>query len=240
MVSQKLPDHVRKISGGEPFSFQCHEKIACFTHCCRELELALTPYDVLRLRSATGLHSAELLEKYVIVEQGEQEVFPQCYLTMVDDGQASCVFVSPSGCSIYPNRPGACRSYPMGRAAARQNGHINEFFVLLHEPHCHGFQEHTVQTTQSYTKSQGLEPFNRFNDMLTAITQHEKIRRGQRLSDKQVLEFILALYDLDTFRTRLRSGDITTGKNVPEAVFNDDEQLLVFGLEWVEERLFGQ
>ena len=32
-----------------PFTFACHPGVPCFTECCRELDLALTPYDVLRL-----------------------------------------------------------------------------------------------------------------------------------------------------------------------------------------------
>ena len=101
------------------FTFACHPGVPCFTDCCRMLELALTPYDVLRLRKATGLTSRELLENYIITEQDPGEPFPRFYLTMVDDGRASCVFVSPQGCTVYPHRPSACRAYPLGRAAVR-------------------------------------------------------------------------------------------------------------------------
>ena len=33
------------------FSFACHPDVPCFTKCCSDLDLALTPYDVLRLKN---------------------------------------------------------------------------------------------------------------------------------------------------------------------------------------------
>ncbi len=239
MTQQKLPDHVVRIDQGEHFTFLCHRQITCFTHCCRELELALSPYDVLRLRKATRLHSGELLEKYIIAEQYPEDIFPRFYLSMVDDGKASCVFVNQQGCSIYQDRPAACRSYPLGRAASRENGRMNVFFVLLHEPHCLGFAELTRQTVSSFSRSQGLDPYNRFNDLLTAITQHEKIRRGLRPSVEQVQDYTLALYDIDTFRSRLQEGTIPGTENPPGTIFSDDEKLLVYAMEWVEKNIFS-
>jgi len=141
MREGNLPEHISRINPGDVFSFLCHKNISCFTHCCRELELALTPYDVLRLRSATGLSSSELHKRYIIEEYGPEDIFPSFFLTMVDDGQASCVFVNAEGCSIYKHRPGACRTYPMGRGTTRKEDDVNEQFVLLQEPHCHGFKE---------------------------------------------------------------------------------------------------
>jgi len=238
MTGQELPDHVVRLDQGEPFSFLCHQQIDCFTHCCRELELALTPYDVLRLRQATRLDSAELLEKYIIIEQNPEDIFPRFYLTMVDDGKASCVFIQQDGCSIYQHRPGACRTYPMGRAAIREKGKLEEFFVLLHEPHCHGFAEQTIQTIDSYSRAQGLESYNRYNDMLTEITQHEKIRQGMRLDNKQVQTYSLALYDIDTFRASLKKGALMGAEDAPVTVFSNDEALLEYAMKWLERELF--
>ena len=79
----QLPRNIARIEPGEPFSYLCHRNVDCFTHCCRQLELALTPYDVLRLRQATSLDSAQLLDRYIIVEQDETDIFPRFYLTMV-------------------------------------------------------------------------------------------------------------------------------------------------------------
>lgn len=50
------------------------------------------------------MRSGDFLKQYVLVSREEGQAFPLCYLTMVDDGQASCVFVRPSGCQVYADR----------------------------------------------------------------------------------------------------------------------------------------
>jgi Fe-S-cluster containining protein len=206
------------------------------------LELALTPYDVLRLRRATQLRSAEVLEKYIIVEQDTGEPFPRFYLTMVDDGQASCVFVSPEGCSVYPNRPGACRSYPLGRAATRVSDNtITESFILMKEKHCCGFSEPNHQNAVQYSKAQGLDLYNNSNDSVAQILQHESIRQGFVPSPKQVELFTLAIYNIDTFRDLYLAGKIKSTSSSAERLTHcdTDEQLLKFSISWLKQQLFN-
>src|SRR5210317_1000027 len=111
----QFPDNVTRLCGQKPFSFGCHPKVSCFTECCRELDLILTPYDVLRLCRELLIKPADFIERYVVEELDENGVFPVLYLGMVDDGRASCPFVSRDGCRVYNGRPGACRAYPIGR-----------------------------------------------------------------------------------------------------------------------------
>ncbi len=236
-----MPRNLTRVKEDEKFSFECHKNVRCFTHCCRKLELALTPYDVLRMKNGLKISSAEFLEKYVIVEHENNDIFPRLYLSMVDDGNESCVFVTPQGCSIYNDRPGACRAYPMGRAAMRQEDEsLNEHYVLLKEDHCKGFQESAQQTPQEYSNQQGLNIYNEMNDALAAITQHEKIREGMQLTPQQISYYILALYDLDTFRKRLFNQNQLDDPRVAELEkeLEDDEKLLLFGIKWLHSRLF--
>ncbi|HID69262.1 MAG TPA: YkgJ family cysteine cluster protein [Desulfobacterales bacterium] len=243
MDQVQLPKNVNRIQKDELFTFSCHPEVNCFTDCCRQLELALTPFDVLRLKQETKLDSSTFLERYVIQEQEAEDAFPRFYLTMVDDGQASCVFVAKTGCTVYPGRPGACRAYPMGRAAIRQGDNsMREFFVLLKESHCHGFQEKEEQTAGRYSEGQGLEAYNSFNDKVAILLQHEKIRRGMQLTEKQTQYFVLALYDLDNFRTQLNEGKLPNQEEYVNRknLCTDDEELLLFGIEWLHGVLFNQ
>lgn len=237
-----LPKNIERIGSDQQFNFACHNKVRCFTDCCSHLDLALTPYDVLRLKNNLNMSSAEFLEKYVIIEQQQEDVFPQLYLTMVDDGKASCVFVTSEGCSVYTDRPGACRAYPLGRASMRKsNSSLEEHFVLLNEEHCKGFTGSESQTPLEYCHNQGLETYNVFNDALIAILQHEKIRQGMRLSAEQSSHFILALYDLDTFRKKLLSGALSTDvlTQSEQRDLEDDETLLRFAMHWLEKQFFS-
>ncbi len=236
-----LPDNIARIDRDEIFSFACHPKVKCFTECCRMLELALTPYDVLRLRQATGLSSEALLAEYIIIEQESGEPFPRFYLTMVDDGRESCVFIGKSGCTVYDHRPGACRIYPLGRAARRTDqSEIAEHFVLMRENHCLGFLEPKHQTPIEYGLDQNLTVYNRYSDMVATILQHPAIREGFIPTLPQIQLFILALYNLDTFRNLLIADRLAQVRINPreKAQLQDDEQLLVFAIETVHRQLF--
>lgn len=237
-----LPRHITKLGRSETFTFSCHKNVKCFTECCRMLELALTPYDVLRLRLATGLTSGQLLDEYIIIEQDPGEPFPRLYLTMVDDGRASCVFVSPQGCTVYPHRPSACRAYPLGRAVVRcENGSMEEHFVLMQEAHCQGFAEPAPQNAVQYSTDQELVVYNRFNDAIATIVQHDLIRKGLILSAKQIDLFILALYNIDTFREMMvdnRLDPLSLTDSEKNRLVRDDEKLLLFGIEWLQQQLF--
>ncbi|PID77556.1 MAG: zinc/iron-chelating domain-containing protein [Deltaproteobacteria bacterium] len=242
MDNLPLPEQVIRVEREQNFCFSCHPQVPCFTDCCRELELALTPYDVLRLRYATGLSSGRLLEQYIIVEQTDDDIFPRFYLTMIDDGRASCVFVSPKGCRVYEHRPGACRAYPTGRGAAvNRQGEMKDIFILLKEGHCRGYEEPPSQTVFEYQQNQGLEKYNHFNDKTARILQHQQVREGRKFTSGQIDYFTLALYDLDNFRKRLWQKELpSTGQltRLDYSRLEDDEALLDFGINWLLNELF--
>lgn len=218
---------VRHLEPGEEFRFRCGPDRPCFTDCCRQLDLALSPYDVLRLRRALGLSSGEFLERYVVVEKNDDEAFPQVYLAMVDDGRASCPFVSPAGCAVYLDRPGACRTYPLGRGASRgEDGQVNDFYVVLTEDHCRGFEAGDRQTSAAWLADQELAPYNEFNDLLLAILQHPRIKAGFRPDERQLERYLQVLYDLDRLRQELPAPP------------DDDEQLLRLGHSLIEHELY--
>ncbi|PIE60195.1 MAG: zinc/iron-chelating domain-containing protein [Desulfobulbus propionicus] len=238
-----MPHTCRPLHPAEPFQFQCYPGVTCFTDCCRELDLALTPYDTLRLKNRLKMHSGHFLEQYVIVEWDERQPFPLCYLTMVDDGRASCVFVREDGCSVYSDRPGSCRAYPVGRGTTRQpDGKILEQFILLTEAHCKGFAENNEQDIAGYFTNQEMTAYNRANDALLPLLQHERIQRGFKPSREQLDQYMLALYNLDTFRQEIADGRITLHRPFNplemQGIAGDDEHLLQLGITWLIQEFF--
>jgi len=245
MYKDLSPEHVRPIAKGDPFCFRCHPGVTCFTDCCRELELALTPYDVLRLRSRLGISSEEFLERYALLEITEEEVLPRVYLGMVDDGQGSCPFVTPEGCSVYTDRPGACRTYPLGRGAFRKpDGSCRDLYVLLSEPHCKGFDQEEEQDVDRWLAHEELGEYNAMNDLTLAVYQHPSLAGGGALSDEQVDSFILAFYNLDGLRERLRAGTLPLASPLDEArlgqLLIDDCALLGFAADWLRWQLYAE
>ncbi len=240
--STQLPQYITRLARSETFHFSCHTGVKCFTECCRMLELSLTPYDVLRLRMATGLTSSQLLDNYIITEQDPGEPFPRFYLTMVDDGRASCVFIASQGCTVYEHRPAACRTYPLGRAVmVGEYGAIEEHFVLMKEDHCRGFEEPAVQNAIQYSVEQDLITYNRFNDAVAVILQHDAIRKGFIPSASQIESFVLALYDIDSFREKVLNDQldsIVLSPTEKKALIND-EKLLCFSIDWLRQQIFA-
>jgi Fe-S-cluster containining protein len=243
-MDAQLPQYARKLHDGEAFSFRCHEDLPCFTSCCRDLELALTPYDVLRLKNALQMKSGDFLHRYVIIEKEEHETFPRFYLTMVDDGRASCPFITGTGCRAYNNRPGACRTYPLGRAVSvNPDGCKEEFHVLLTESHCRGFDASTQFTIDTWNTDQDLIHYNMVNDEVMSLLQHEGVKQGGRLSKEQVDMFTFSLYNLDEFRSVVRQKNFVSA--LPEAMqtmlpdIEDDTILLRFAVNWLKNEFFG-
>jgi len=223
-MSTEPQTKVSNLDRDQPFSFRCGPGLTCFTDCCRQLELALTPYDVLRLACHLNISGGEFLERYAVTETSDQDAFPLVYLGMVDDGQASCPFVSAVGCTVYSNRPGACRTYPLGRGARLgPDNRTNDFYVLVTEPHCHGFAECSTQTVTTWLADQELSPYNEFNDLTMAILQHPSIRGGFRPNAGQRARYLEVLYRLTGFATS------------PEAT---GEQQLRRGLTLLRDELF--
>jgi Fe-S-cluster containining protein len=245
-MSQQLPQHVRPLAAGESFTFTCRPDVECFTNCCRDLELALTPYDVLRLKHKLRMTSADFLDRFVILEQDSHETFPRLYLTMVDDGKASCPFITENGCRVYDSRPGACRAYPLGRGVSLDDsGARGERYVLLTEPHCLGFDTTVHFTAKTWEQDQDLTAYNDLNDEILALLQHRLVKKGRRLSRAQTDLFILGLYNLDEFRNLLNSSKVSSlprpmTESLAGTSIHADTALLRFAVHWLINELFGK
>jgi len=225
-----LPDNVIPIDKEGEFEFSCHSKVPCFTECCRELELFLLPYDVLRMVKALKITSQQFLDQYAVIEFLENDLYPKVYLGMTNDHRTSCPFVTGHGCRVYNDRPAACRTYPLGRGAFHSSGIRKEVFVLLQEPHCQGFSQKTAYTVQSWHHDQGINEYNQYNDIFLPIFNSKFFNDGNRLTEKRAELFILALYNTDQFK-----------EDYPEVcsgLLEDVDATLTAISSWLEPRLF--
>lgn len=176
---EAIQEMLQPLEGGQ-FKFACHPHVPCFTECCRELKLLLTPYDILRLKNHLGLDAGTFLNQYTQTELDTRRNLPMIYLQMQEDPRRTCPFVTPKGCRVYEDRPAACRIYPVARASRmhRRHGTVQEDFFVLHEPHCLGFEESRTWSIQEWTQDQGLEKYNEFNNLWMEIITHPKDRKS--------------------------------------------------------------
>jgi len=212
----------------DSFRFHCHPGVSCFRECCRELDLSLSPYDVLRLRRNLAISSQEFLDHYAVVEFGPEDYYPKVFLAMIDDGRASCPFIGPEGCRVYADRPGACRIYPLGRGVSFAQGEGKEQFITLHEGHCHGFEEEQRQTVDDWQRDQQLTAYNQCNDQLIPLFT-KKMGQERRLTDAEGQLFIDTLYTLELFQKRSKGEKPQTQPSL-----NDEELLLSQAINWLQ------
>lgn len=229
----------------DPMTFECFPGVSCFNECCRDLNQALTPYDVLRLKNNLNLFSDIFLKKYTSFHIGPGSGLPVVTFKADPATGHACPFVKETGCSVYKDRPASCRIYPLARAISRsrQTGKITEFFALIEEPHCKGFGRNGTQTVREWLAGQDVEVHNKMNDRLMDVMGLKNQIMPGRLEPGDADKFYLACYDLDTFRKRIVEDDLLAGLDIPREIFDriqtDDLALLDFGLAWIKYVLFG-
>ena len=54
----------QKLGLDSPLRFRCHPGVRCFTACCRDIRIILTPYDILMLKKRLDLPAAEFITRY--------------------------------------------------------------------------------------------------------------------------------------------------------------------------------
>lgn len=230
--------------GDETFCFACHAGLACYTRCCANPGLLLTPYDILRLRRRLGLCSDAFVDRHAHVFADPVTGLPLVRLRMTDDGARCCPFLGLDGCAVYPDRPSVCRLYPLARASSGRGGGVQERYYLVREPECLGFEEGPSWTVASWMESQELGDYNTMNDDFVLLSAPRGSRGGPPLTDRQRQMYFMACYDLDRFRDFVFQSSFLdrfeVGEPVRERIRSDDARLLTFGMRWLRFALFGE
>lgn len=226
------------------FTFQCGSHLDCFTHCCHDVSIVLTPYDVLRMKTALHLDSSEFLQKYTIVSCTRQQKLPIVLLKMNPENR-DCSFITPGGCRIYSDRPWACRMYPLGMAEPQNpNSSEHKFYFVLQEGLCHGHQQGEMLTVHEWIDSQGVEVFEMMGASFKQLMLNEFWEKGEPLAPEKTEMYLMACYDLDRFRRFVFETQFLEKFDVDEtrieAIAMDDVELLDFAMQWLRYCLFNE
>ncbi len=237
----------KRLGNDDVFCFRCHAGRSCFNRCCRNLNLFLYPYDVLRLKHALGISSDRFLERYVDVVLRPDNFFPEVLLKMSDDTQKSCPFLSAAGCTVYADRPGTCRSFPVEQglrldADGRHGKHINFFRP---PEFCEGPQSRTRWTMRSWIRDQQAQTYQRMTirwGALKGLFAQDPWGVQGPTGAKAKMAF-MATYNLDPFREFVFHSTFLDRYRVPlkslKKMQSDDVALLQLGLEWVKGFVWG-
>lgn len=242
-----MPGDLPIIGPDETFCFACGPDSPCFNRCCAQLNLPLTPYDVLRLRRNLDLPAGEFLRMFTCMHADGETGFPMFHLRMIESVDAPCPFVTPAGCSVYDDRPGACRSYPLGRGARIGRDGVCERFFLVREEHCRGFDTGLEQTPAQWFAEEGLSQYIAFNDKYMRLLSMVRAT-GSPLDSRLSGMVSLCLWQMDNFRQFVEKVDLHTQVDGPAIANADmltdslsgDTALLELGMSWLELIIFGK
>lgn len=215
------------------FQFSCHDNLPCFTQCCRDVNIYLTPYDVLRLRRALKLSSGEVLAKYTRNFLARTTNIPVVQLLM-DPDTLCCQLVTDEGCTVYGDRPWACRMYPLDLASKE-----GEYTTIVGRDRCLGLTEPSRCTVGDWLKGQGVEEYVEMERAYHSVMP-ERFKPGAPM-ESGLGKLLFLAYDLDRFAELLKDSRFRKFYDVDEETLRqaeeDDEALLRLAFRYIRSQL---
>jgi len=246
--TDKNPSNIvpEKLTMDSKLKFRCHPGVSCFTACCGNIKIILTPYDILVLRRRLNIPAHEFITKYTQPVYLEKTDMPGVAIRLTEEGR--CPFVTDDGCTVYADRPSACRYYPVGMADFHEGGvegaEEEKFFFLVREPHCKGFEEDKEWTVAQWREDQGVDHRDEMNkEWLRLIMRRKSHGHQASLSEPAKRMFFMASTDLDSFRKFIfESSFLETyiiDDETIEKIKTDDVELMHFSFQYLANTLFG-
>ncbi len=235
--------HLKPASESTEFPFSCHPGVSCFNACCKQIDVLLTPFDVVRIKNRLGIRSDEFLQKYADLQNFKNTSLPLLKLRMVEGER--CAFLSDAGCTIYENRPVVCRNYPTGVATKSPDEKAGEnSYFIIEEEMCKGHFEKGKWTIPEYKTNQGSTELDQLNQPWLEIVARLKSLTLKDDQDQKMNIFIMVSYDLDAFRSFVFNSSFLDRFDISvdtvERIKSSDEELLKFGFEWLKFALFAE
>lgn len=235
------------MDGSRTIQFRCHRGIACWNACCSNIDISLTPVDIVRLKRRLDITSTEFLDRYTVPYEMEQDSIAGVKLRPVEGGTA-CQFMVEAGCSVYEDRPTACRYYPVALLSMRHQQEYTDrdAYALVREPHCLGHDEARTLTIDEYRAEQGLPEYDELARGWRQLILKKKSSGPTvgKPSRRSLQLFFLACYDIDRFREFVASDGFSQLFDLPAQelhdILLDDFALMQFGFRFLRQTLFGE
>jgi uncharacterized protein len=253
---EKNPSSIvpRKLTLDSHLKFRCHPGVRCFTACCGGIKIVLTPYDILQLTKRLSIPAHEFLHQYTEPTYLEKTDMPGVLIKLrAEDNK--CPFVTPAGCTVYSDRPTACRYYPVGMADFHEGGtrdamgnentlEEEKFFFLVREDHCKGFEEDKEWTIREWRADQGVDVRDEMNkEWLRLVMRRKSFGMQASLSEQAKRMFFMASTDIATFRKFVFESSFLATYELDDETINkikeDDVELMLFSFKYLAATLFG-
>jgi uncharacterized protein len=253
---EKNPSSIvpKKLTLESPLKFRCHPGVRCFTACCGGIKIVLTPYDILQLTKRLELPAYEFLHQFTQPTYLENTDMPGVMIKLREEDN-KCPFVTPNGCTVYTDRPTACRYYPVGMADFHEGGSRDaagnentseeeKFFFLVREDHCKGFEEDKEWTIREWRADQGVDVRDEMNkEWLRLVMRRKSFGQQASLSEQAKRMFFMASTDIATFRKFVFESSFLDTYIIDEETIQkikeDDTELMLFSFKYLAATLFG-
>jgi uncharacterized protein len=253
---EKNPSSIvpKKLTLESPLKFRCHPGVRCFTACCGGIKIVLTPYDILQLTKRLELPAYEFLHQFTQPTYLENTDMPGVMIKLREEDN-KCPFVTPNGCTVYTDRPTACRYYPVGMADFHEGGSRDaagnentseeeKFFFLVREDHCKGFEEDKEWTIREWRADQGVDVRDEMNkEWLRLVMRRKSFGQQASLSEQAKRMFFMASTDIATFRKFVFESSFLDTYIIDEETIQkikeDDTELMFFSFKYLAATLFG-
>ncbi len=238
----------RQIQEGESFRFRCHAGLACFNRCCRNLNLFLYPYDVLRLGRRLGMRSDAFIDRHVDVVLRPGHYFPEVLLRMADNEEQTCPFLEAGGCAVYTDRPDTCRSFPV------ESGEVHD--VLRKRTHpvyffrppefCMGKDADQSWTVKAWYKDQDAGIYHQMTRRWAEVRLlfEENPWGPEGFEGQKGRMAFMAVYNLDLFRDFVFNSTFLKRYRIKGELVRrlrtEDTALLSFGFEFIRVFVWGR
>ena len=227
--------------------FQCRKGIDCWNACCSNIDISLTPVDILRLSRRLGISTTEFLMQYTFPYELEPNGIAGVKFKPVENGTA-CQFMRPEGCDVYSDRPTACRYYPVALLSMRRSDEYTDrqSYALVKEAHCHGHREPRSLTIDEYRQEQGVVEYDELGRGWRQLVLKKK-SSGPTVgapSKRSLQLWFMACYDLDRFRAFVASDPFAETYEIPDEemkeILLDDASLMEFAFRFLRQVMFGE
>jgi uncharacterized protein len=236
----------RRLGAAGRFRFGCHPGLSCFTDCCADVNILLTPMDVLSLSRRLGITTGEFIARHTLTPVTKDLHLPVLMLRMGEEPERRCLFVGTEGCDVYQDRPWSCRMYPvgMGLPPARAGEEPQPVYFLFEDDFCKGRTEPKEWTVNKWRTDQGVAAREEIEAGYRGIVSHPWFIGGRQLDPKRMEMFHTACYDLDRFRDFVFGSTFLSRFELEDSLVatlrDDDVALLRFAFRWLRFALFAE
>jgi Fe-S-cluster containining protein len=207
----------------------------------------LYPYDLVRLKQRLSISSDEFLDEYVDVVLRSSNYFPEVLLRMSATREKTCRFLSPAGCSVYPDRPDTCRTFPFEQGMLYDAHRKKDTPVYFFRPpdFCRGHLEEEEWTISEWIRDQDAEIYHEMTIRWAGVKrlfQDDPWGLEGPEGSKAKMAF-MAAYNVDRFRDFIFQSSFLKRYKLKSVLMKklktDDVQLLKFGFEWIKFFIWG-